>query len=84
VLADVAGLDREHDRGVALERQQHVRVPVDDEEAGQVPDGALEAAVLAAETITASRPVARERLADVRVSALDLAGLTVSTMPPIL
>ena len=48
VLADVAGLAREHDRRLALEREQDVRVAVDDHEAGHVRDGALEARVLVA------------------------------------
>ena len=72
VLAHVAGLDREDDRWVALERQEHVRVAVDDDEAGHVPNGALEAAVLAPGDDHGVEAVAREGLAHVRVAALDV------------
>ena len=72
MLADVARLAREDDRRLALEREHHVGVAVDDREAGEVGDGALEARVLAARDERGVEPVARERLAHVREAPLDV------------
>ena len=58
VLADVARLGREDDRRLALEREQNVGVAVDDLEAGEVRDRALEAGVLAAGDEHGVEPVA--------------------------
>ena len=72
VLADVARLGREDDRRVAVDRQQHVRVAVHDHEAAEIRDGALEARVLVAAHDHGVEAVARGRLADEPVAALDL------------
>src|SRR5205814_9771413 len=60
---------REDDRGLALQRQEHVRIPVDDREAAHVCHSALEAGVLRAADEGGVEAVARERLADVSVAA---------------
>jgi hypothetical protein len=72
VLADVARLRREHQRGLTLERQQHVGVAVDDLEPREVRDGALEARVLAPRHERRVEAVARERLPHVPVPPLDV------------
>ena len=72
VLADVAGLAREDDRRFALARQEHVGVAVDDHEAREVGDRALEAGVLGAGDDRGVEAVALERLADQVVAAVDL------------
>ena len=67
VLADVARLGREDDRRLALAREKDVRVAVDDLEAGEIGDGALEARVLGAADERRVEPVALEPLAHPRV-----------------
>ena len=67
VLADVARLGREHDRRLAVERHDDVRVAVDDLEAGQIRDRALEARVLGAADERGIEAVALERGAHPRV-----------------
>ena len=72
VLADVRRLAREDDRRLALARQQHVGVAVHDHEAGHVGDGSLEAGVLVAGDDHRVEAVARHRLANAAVPAIDL------------
>ena len=72
VLADVARLRRKDDRRVALDRQEHVRVAVDDVEAGQVPHRPLEARVLAARRDHRLHALALGRLPDQPVPPLGL------------
>src|SRR5581483_8737649 len=67
VLADVARLAREHDRRLALERDEDVRVAVDDGEAADVRDRSLEARVLGAADDGRVQPVARQCRPDVRM-----------------
>ena len=74
VLAHVAGLRREHDRRVAVDGQQDVRVAVDDHEAAEIGDGPLEARVLVAAHEDGVEAVALGGLADEPVPALDLLG----------
>ena len=72
VLADVGGLARKDDRRIALARQQHVRVAVHDHEARHVGDRAFEAGVLVAGDDHGVEAVARHRLTDQAVAAVDL------------
>src|SRR5262249_6068631 len=67
VLADVARLGREDDRRIALHRQNDVRVAMDDLEAGEVRDRALEAGVLRAADERGVEAVPLERGAHTRV-----------------
>src|SRR5919198_74778 len=60
-VRDVAGLAREDDCRLGLERQQHIGVAVDDLEAGEIRDRALEPGVLAAADERRVEPVALER-----------------------
>ena len=73
VLADVAGLGGEDDRRVAFPGEQDIRVAVDDQEPGQVANGALEAGVLAACDDERVQIVLRERVAHEAVAAVYLA-----------
>ena len=68
VLADVARLAREDDLRLAVRRQQDVGVAVDDLEAREVGDRALEAAVLAPGDDQRVELVLRHRRADVPVA----------------
>ena len=70
VLADVARLGREDDLRLPVGGHDHVRVAMDDLEAGEVGDRALEAAVLAAGHDQRVQVVLRHRGADVPVPAL--------------
>ena len=70
VLADVARLGREDDLRLAVGGHDDVGVAVDDLEAGEVGDRALEAAVLAAGHDQRVQVVLRHRGADVPVPAL--------------
>src|SRR5207247_5124390 len=71
VLADVARLGGEHDRRLALPRQQHVGVSMDDDETGHVCHGALEARVLRAGDEDRVDAVLVHSRADEPVTALD-------------
>ena len=72
MLADVARLGREDDRRLALPRHEDVRVAMDDLEAREIGDGALEAGVLGAAHQRGVEPVALERLAHPRVAGAQL------------
>ena len=72
VLADVARLRREHDVRLPVRRHDHVRVAMDDLEAGQVRHGTLEARVLAAGDDERVEVVRGHRGPDVRVPSLQL------------
>jgi hypothetical protein len=72
VLADVARLCREHDRGLPVPGQQHVGVAMDDPEARQVRHRALEPRVLGAAHDDGVEGVRVHRLADNGVATLDL------------
>ncbi len=73
VLADVAGLAREHQRRFALEREEDVGVAVHDLESRQVRHRPLEAGVLGAGDDQGVQLVTGHRLPHARVAALDLA-----------
>ena len=83
VLADVAGLGGEHDERLAVRRHDDVRVAVDDLEAGEVRDRALEARVLAPRDDERVEVVLRHRGADVRVASLAAPGSALSMRPPV-
>ena len=72
MLAYVAGLGREDNGRLAVQREQHVRVAVDDHEPRQVGHRPLEARVLAAGDDGGVEVVSRERLPDVPEPPLDL------------
>ena len=72
VLADVARLRGEDDRRISLERHEDVGVAVDDLEAGEVGDRALEAGVLGSADERGVETVPLERLAHTRVSCRQL------------
>jgi hypothetical protein len=72
VLPDVAGLRREDDPRVAVDRDDDVRVPVHDLEPREVCHGTLEPGVLAPGDDERVQVVLRQRGADVRVAALEL------------
>ena len=72
VLADIARLAREDDRRLGVDREQHVRVSMDDHETAQVRHRALEARVLVAAHEHGVEAVACGRLANEPIPALDL------------
>ena len=72
-VADPTRFGGKDDRQVALERQQDIGVAMDDQEAREVGDRALEARVLAAADERGVEAVALERRPDILVAPLDLA-----------
>ena len=81
VLADPARLLREHYRRLTLERQDDVRVAVQEPEAGEVAHGPLETRVLRARDHDGVEAVLLRLRADVRVPALDLGLRRHSVLP---